>query len=246
MLTVTHLDAFYGKAQALDNVNLTIDEGRFVALLGPNGAGKTTTMMAISGIVKTSPDTRIEFRGESIERLKPEAVVSRGVIHVPQGRGVFPGLTIKENLIMGAYLRRSKKEINDDIAKVIELFPKLKDRMAQMAGTLSGGEQQMLAIMRGLMAQPKLLMLDEPSMGLAPIIVDQVYEAITRINQTGLTILLVEQNTNMALQVTDYAYVLSVGRIVASGRSEELRRDEAMLSSYFKGRQGEEDCPSPE
>ncbi len=239
MLKITHLDAYYGQAQALFDVNFEIKQGQFIALLGPNGAGKTTTMMSISGLVKTSEQTRIEFEGKSIEKLKPEAIVDRGIIHVPQGRGVFPGLTIKENLIMGAYLIRSKKEIKQEIEKVLELFPKLKERLSQMAGTLSGGEQQMLAIMRGLMSRPRLLMLDEPSMGLAPIIVDQVYEAIARINKTGLTILLVEQNTNMALQVTDYAYILSVGKIVSEGPSSVLSQDEELLKSYFKGHECE-------
>ena len=242
MLKITHLDAFYGEAQALAAVNLEVKEGQFVALLGPNGAGKTTTMMAISGLVKTGPATRIEFQGQPLERLRPETIVSRGVIHVPQGRGVFPGLTIRENLIMGAYLNRSKRAIKQEIERVLELFPKLKERLSQPAGTLSGGEQQMLAIMRGLMAQPKLLMLDEPSMGLAPIIVEQVYEAISRINQTGLTILLVEQNTNMALQVTDYAYILSVGKIVSQGDSAGLRADEELLKSYFKGQECADDA----
>ncbi|KYZ75781.1 ABC transporter ATP-binding protein [Anaerosporomusa subterranea] len=235
MLTIKHLDSYYGKAQVLHDVDIEVKEGQFVALLGPNGAGKTTTMMSISGLVKTSAQTQIEFLGERIERLKPEAIVARGLVHVPQGRGVFPGLTIKENLIMGAYLRNSKKETNSDIERLVELFPKFKERMSQMAGTLSGGEQQMLAIIRGLMAHPKLLMLDEPSMGLAPIIVDQIYETIAQINKSGMTILLVEQNTNMALQVANYAYILSVGGIVNEGESCVLRQDEEMIKSYFKG-----------
>jgi branched-chain amino acid transport system ATP-binding protein len=194
MLKIKHLDSFYGKAQVLHDVNIEVADGQFVTLLGPNGAGKTTTMMSISGLVKMSARTEIEFCGERIEKLSPEAIVSRGLIHVPQGRGVFPGLTIRENLVMGAYLRNSRREIKEDMEKGIELFPKFKERMSQMAGTLSGGEQQMLALIRGLMARPKLLMLDEPSMGLAPIIVEQIYETISQINKSGMTIFLVEQN----------------------------------------------------
>ena len=235
MLQVDNLDSYYGKAQVLKKVSLKIEDGQFVTLLGPNGAGKTTTMMSISGLVTLSPDTNIIFDNKPVQKLRPEAIVRNGIVQVPQGRGVFPGLTIKENMIMGAYLNKSRKMIEEDIEEVIEIFPRLKERMRQMAGTLSGGEQQMLAIMRGLMARPKLLMLDEPSMGLAPIIVEQIYETITGINKKGTTIFLVEQNTHMALAVADYAYVLSSGMIVKEGSAEELRKDEEMLKSYFKG-----------
>lgn len=238
MLKITNLHSFYGRVPALNGLDIDIADGQLVALLGPNGAGKTTTMMSISGIIKMSPDSSIEFNGEQIVGMKPEAIVRRGIIHVPQGRGVFPGLTIRENLIMGAYLRKNKKEVEQDIAEVMEMFPRLKERSKQLAGTLSGGEQQMLAIMRGLMARPKLLMLDEPSMGLAPIIVEQIYETIAKINKSGMTIFLVEQNTNMALQVASYGYILSSGLIANKGTSQELQSNEEMLKSYFKG-QGE-------
>jgi len=234
MLSIKHLDAYYGKVRALTDINLEIPDQQIVALLGPNGAGKTTTMMSISGVVKVSPTTSIQMDGKEIARLRPEHVVRHGISQVPQGRGVFPGLTIRENLVMGAYLRHDKKGIDEDIDRVIDMFPRLKSRFSQLAGTLSGGEQQMLAIMRGLMSRPKLLMLDEPSMGLAPIIVDQIYETIANISKTGMTIFLVEQNTYMALQYADYAYILSSGRIVNEGRGEDLRKDDEMIKSYFK------------
>jgi len=234
MLKVTNLNSYYGKLQVLKGVDLSIEDGNIVALLGPNGAGKTTTMMSISGLIKLSEDSHIMLDDEELVGIKPEKIVKQGIIHVPQGRGIFPGLTVRENLIMGAYLRKSKKEIEQDMAEVIEMFPRLKERYRQLAGTLSGGEQQMLAIMRGLMAKPKLLMLDEPSMGLAPIIVEQIYEAILNINKSGMTIFLVEQNTNMALQVAHYAYVLSSGIITSKGNSFELRENREMLESYFK------------
>ena len=235
MLTIRNLCSYYGNIQILNRVNMDIPDGKIVALLGPNGAGKTTTMMSISGLVKLSPDSEILFEDKNLAGMKPEAIVKRGITQVPQGRGIFPGLTIRENLIMGAYLRRSTKEINADIEKHIDMFPRLKERYTQLAGTLSGGEQQLLAIMRGLMARPKLLMLDEPSMGLAPIMVEQVYETIINIGKSGLTILLVEQNTNMSLAVADYAYILSSGTIVREGECSELRKDENMLQSYFSG-----------
>lgn len=235
MLNVRNLCSYYGNIQILNQVNMDIPDGKIVALLGPNGAGKTTTMMSISGLVKLSPDSELLFDGQNLAGLKPEAIVKRGITQVPQGRGIFPGLTIRENLVMGAYLRRSTKEINADIEKHIDMFPRLKERYTQLAGTLSGGEQQLLAIMRGLMARPKLLMLDEPSMGLAPIMVEQVYETIINIGKSGLTILLVEQNTNMSLAVADYAYILSSGTIAREGTSSELQKDEDMLQAYFNG-----------
>ena len=235
MLTIRNLCSYYGNIQVLDHVNMEIPTGKIVALLGPNGAGKTTTMMSISGMVKLSPDSEILFEDKNLAGMKPEAIVRQGITQVPQGRGIFPGLTIRENLIMGAYLRHSKKEINEDIEKHIDMFPRLKERYSQLAGTLSGGEQQLLAIMRGLMARPKLLTLDEPSMGLAPIMVEQVYETIINIGKSGLTILLVEQNTNMSLAVSDYAYILSSGHIVKEGASSELQKDEDMLQAYFNG-----------
>ena len=237
MLKISNLCSYYGKLQVLKGINISIEDGNIVALLGPNGAGKTTTMMSISGLVKMSPDSHISLDGKELAGQKPEAIVRQGVIHVPQGRGIFPGLTVHENLIMGAYLRKSRKEIEKDISEVIEMFPRLKERYKQLAGTLSGGEQQMLAIMRGLMAKPKLLMLDEPSMGLAPVIVEQIYESILKINKSGMTVFLVEQNTNMALEVANYGYVLSSGMIASEGSSCELKGNEEMLQSYFKGQE---------
>ncbi|MGI6005818.1 MAG: ABC transporter ATP-binding protein [Christensenellales bacterium] len=235
MLKISNLNSFYGKAQVLKGVHLNIRPGQIVALLGPNGAGKTTTMMSISGLCSLSEASSILFQDEEISKLKSDAIVKRGIVHVPQGRGVFPGLTVRENLIMGAYFNKSKKRMDADMEEALELFPRLKERRKQQAGTLSGGEQQMLAIMRGLMAKPRLLMLDEPSMGLAPIIVEQIYETIGNINRGGTTIFLVEQNTNMALQAADYAYVLSSGVIVNQGDAALLRQDEDMLKSYFQG-----------
>ena len=235
MLSVKNLDSFYGKAQVLHGVSFEIPTGKVVALLGPNGAGKSTTMMSISGMVKLSSASSILYDDVELNGMKPEKIVRHGVIHVPQGRGVFPGLTIRENLIMGAYLKKSKKQIELDIESVMEFFPKFKDRIRQLAGTLSGGEQQMLAIMRGIMASPSMLMLDEPSMGLAPIIVEQVYNSIAQIAKSGITIFLVEQNTNMALNVADYTYILSSGKIVSSGNTEFFRSQGDLLKSYFKG-----------
>jgi branched-chain amino acid transport system ATP-binding protein len=238
MLSVERLNAYYGKAQALFDLCFTVKEGTMVAFLGSNGAGKTTTLMSISGLCKTSPDTSIEFDGSRIEKLRPEKIVARGIIHVPQGRGIFPGLTVRENLGMGAYLRKDKKAVEEDVDRVLDLFPQLKARIRQTAGTLSGGEQQMLAIMRGMMARPRLLMLDEPSMGLAPRIVEQVYEVLKEINRAGTTIFLVEQNTHMALSAADYAYILAVGRVVLEGPAAELLEQEDMLKTYFRGQQG--------
>ena len=234
MLRITNLHSFYGKARVLHQVNINIEKGQIVTLLGPNGAGKTTTMMSISGLVKLSDDTSIVMEDHNIHKLGPHSIVKLGIIHVPQGRGVFPGLTVRENLLMGGYMNRSKKQVEKDIDEVLSIFPRLKDRLKQQAGTLSGGEQQMMSIMRGLMAHPKLLMMDEPSMGLAPIIVEQIYEKIAEINKSGITIFLVEQNANMALSVANYAYILSSGTIVREGPAQELAR-ENLLESYFKG-----------
>lgn len=233
MLNISNMKSFYGHAMVLHDVNLRIAQGQSVALLGPNGAGKTTTMMSISGMVRLSPETSITFDGQEISRLKSDRIVKLGITQVPQGRGVFPGLTVRENLVMGAYFSRDQKQIARDIEKNLEMFPRLKDRLRQQAGTLSGGEQQMMAIMRGLMAHPKLLMLDEPSMGLAPIIVEQIYESIAGIRDSGVTVFLVEQNADIALEVADYAYVLSSGTIVKEGSGQALKK-ENLLEAYFQ------------
>ncbi|HHY47862.1 MAG TPA: ABC transporter ATP-binding protein [Firmicutes bacterium] len=235
MLRINNLEAFYGKVQVIYGVTLEVPRNQIVALLGANGAGKTTTLMAISGLVRTSRETLIKFEGERIDHLAPEAIVARGIAHVPQGRGVFPGLTVYENLKMGAYSRKDKSTLGADIDRLFEWFPMLKARLKQYAGTLSGGEQQMLAIMRGLMAKPKLLILDEPSMGLAPVVVEQIYDIIQHIRTSGITILLVEQNIHMALAVSDYAYVMTIGRIVLEGNAEEMRSKEEMLKTYLRG-----------
>ena len=233
MLNISNMKSFYGHAMVLHDVNLRIAQGQSVALLGPNGAGKTTTMMSISGMVRLSPETSITFDGQEISRLKSDRIVKLGITQVPQGRGVFPGLTVRENLVMGAYFSRDQKQIARDIEKNLEMFPRLKDRLRQQAGTLSGGEQQMMAIMRGLMAHPKLLMLDEPSMGLAPIIVEQIYESIAGIRDSGVTVFLVEQNADIALEVADYAFVLSSGTIVKQGSGQALKK-ENLLEAYFQ------------
>ncbi|MGE5507606.1 MAG: ABC transporter ATP-binding protein [Chitinophagales bacterium] len=235
MLKVERLEAFYGKVKALYGVNLQVPDRGIVALLGANGAGKTTTLMAISNLVKKSPDSVVEFDRERIDHLRPEKIVARGIAHVPQGRGVFPGLTVLENLKMGAYSVKDKRTMAADLDQLFQWFPMLKGRLGQYAGTLSGGEQQMLAIMRGLMTKPKLLMLDEPSMGLAPVIVEQIYEIIQQIAAQGLPILLVEQNIHMALAVSSYAYVMTIGRIVLEGEAAELLSREEMLKTYLRG-----------
>ncbi len=239
MLRVENLEAFYGKVKALYGVNLAVPDKGIVALLGANGAGKTTTLMSISNLVHKSPTSAIEFNGERIGHLRPEVVVGRGIAHVPQGRGVFPGLTVLENLKMGAYSRPDKRNLKSDLDQLFEWFPMLKNRLKQYAGTLSGGEQQMLAIMRGLMTKPKLLMLDEPSMGLAPVIVEQIYDLIQQISASGMPILLVEQNIHMALAVSDYAYVMTIGKIVLEGEAAELRDREEMLKTYLRGSEEE-------
>jgi branched-chain amino acid transport system ATP-binding protein len=234
LLEINNLQAFYGKVRALHGLDLQVPRGHIVTLLGANGAGKTTTLMAISGLVKISPDSVIRFNQEPIDGLAPEQIVARGIAHVPEGRGIFPGLTVLENLKMGAYLRRDKENFQGDLEQLLEWFPMLKDRLGQYGGTLSGGEQQMLAIMRGLMARPKILLLDEPSMGLAPVIVEQIYTIIKEISRSGITILLVEQNMHMALTVSDYAYVLTIGRIVLQGTAKELLAQEEMLKTFLR------------
>ncbi len=239
MLSVRDLEAYYGKVQALYGVSLEVPDQGIVALLGANGAGKTTTLMSISNLVRKSHGSRIEFRGERLDHLRPEKIVRRGIAHVPQGRGVFPGLTVLENLKMGAYSVKDKRNLTADIDQLFEWFPMLKNRLKQPAGTLSGGEQQMLAIMRGLMTKPKLLMLDEPSMGLAPVIVEQIYGIIQQINASGVPILLVEQNTHMALAVAGRAYVMTIGRIVLEGDARELLSHEEMLKTYLRGSEEE-------
>jgi len=233
MLEVDEIHTFYGNIEALKGVSLTVDEGECVTLIGSNGAGKSTTLRSISGL--TPPRTGdIRFEGENITRTPPAEIVKRGISQSPEGRRCFPRMTVRENLDMGAYLRRDK-EIASDMDRVFDLFPRLKEREKQKAGTMSGGEQQMLAIGRALMAKPKLLLLDEPSMGIAPILVERIYETIAEINQQGTTILLVEQNANYALSVSQRAYVLETGVVAMSDASATLRTNPDVQKSYLGG-----------
>jgi branched-chain amino acid transport system ATP-binding protein len=232
MLKVQGIDVFYGGIHALRDLSFEIPEGKIVTLIGSNGAGKSTTLRAISNLLKCRG--QILFNGENILTLPSEKIVARGIVQVPEGRRIFTALTVEENLEMGSYLRRDKAEIAKDIEFVYNLFPRLKERAKQMGGTLSGGEQQMLAIGRALLSKPKLLMLDEPSMGLAPIIVEEIFKAITDLNrEKGLTVLLVEQNANIALQVADYAYVLETGTITIEGEAKALLTDDRVRKAYL-------------
>lgn len=232
MLTVEGLSVSYGAIRALSDVSFHVDEGEIVALIGANGAGKSTTLRAISGLVDKEKGTII-FQGQPIHHLPPHQIVSLGISHVPEGRRVFPLMTVAENLEMGAYTRKDKKGKKRDLEMVYAKFPRLKERQNQLAGTLSGGEQQMLAIGRALLSRPKLLLLDEPSMGLAPMLVQHIFETIREINEAGTTILLVEQNARMALSLADRAYVLETGRMVLSGPAKELAENPQVKKIYL-------------
>jgi branched-chain amino acid transport system ATP-binding protein len=231
-LSVKNVDTFYGSIQALKDISFEVDEGRIVSILGANGAGKTTTLRSISGL---SPARKgvIEFKGKKIHQLPTEKIVKMGVSLVPEGRRLFTELTVTENLEMGSFLRTDKLRIREDSRKVFEYFPPLAERKNQLAGTLSGGEQQMLAIARGLMSKPQLLLLDEPSLGLAPIIVEEIFLIIARINAEGTTIVLVEQNASMALSVSHYGHIMENGRIVISDSCDNLVGNEKVRSSYL-------------
>jgi branched-chain amino acid transport system ATP-binding protein len=231
LLEVSEIRAHYGSIEALKGVSLTVEEGEVVTLIGSNGAGKSTTLRSISGLTPASSGT-ITFAGEKIMRVPAHDVVSRGIALAPEGRHCFPRMTVRENLDLGAYRRRGA-EIREDLERVYSLFPRLQERERQKAGTMSGGEQQMLAIGRALMARPKLLMLDEPSMGIAPILVQRIYETIAEINRTGVTILLVEQNANYALDLARRGYVLETGRIVLANDSAQLREDPEVQKAYL-------------
>jgi branched-chain amino acid transport system ATP-binding protein len=231
-LKVTDLNVYYGKSHALQGVSLEVKEGEVVALLGANGAGKTSTLRTISGLVKPTSG-KIEFQGTDITGMAPDRIVAMGLIHVPQGRRVFPKMTVLENLEMGALLQHDRKVVEQDLEVVYELFPILAERKKQLAGTLSGGEQQMLAVARGLMGKPRLLMMDEPSMGLAPVIVAELFDKIEEISKTGVTILLVEQNAVMALSVTNRAYFLETGRITLTGNAKELLDSDLVAKAYL-------------
>ncbi|MEU8330340.1 ABC transporter ATP-binding protein [Micromonospora sp. NPDC048839] len=232
LLEIDNLKLLYGRIEALHGISLHVDQGEIVALIGANGAGKTTTMKAISGLHAISGGS-IKFEGNDVSRLRADLRVIRGIGQSPEGRGVFPGMTVLENLEMGAYTRRDKAEITKDLSMVFDLFPRLHERRKQAGGTLSGGEQQMLAVGRALMTRPKLLLLDEPSMGLAPKLIQQIFEIITRINEQGTTILLVEQNAQQALSRAHRGYVLETGRIVKEGTGEQLLTDPAVKEAYL-------------
>lgn len=232
LLEIEDVSLLYGRIQALHGVSLTVAEGEIVALIGANGAGKSTTMRAISGI-RPVASGRISFAGQDITKMRADLRVRLGLCQAPEGRGIFPGMTVLENLDMGAYTRRNRAEVAKDLARVLELFPRLAERGKQPGGTLSGGEQQMLAVGRAMMSRPKLLLLDEPSMGLAPMLIQQIFSIITEINQQGTTILLVEQNAQQALARAHRAYVLETGRIVKHGTGAELLHDPAVKEAYL-------------
>jgi branched-chain amino acid transport system ATP-binding protein len=232
LLNVANLHTSYGKIEALRGVDLTVNEGEIVTLIGANGAGKSTTLKTISGQIAPSEGS-IEFAGDSIAGRPPHKVAAIGVVQVPEGRRIFPRMTVKENLELGAFLRSDKEGIEAAFERVFELFPRLKERIAQKGGTLSGGEQQMLAMGRGLMAKPKLLMLDEPSMGLAPVVTEAIFATIQALNKDGITILLVEQNAHMALSIADRGYVLETGVIALAGSGKELLANEQVRKAYL-------------
>jgi branched-chain amino acid transport system ATP-binding protein len=235
MLSVKNLEVSYGAISALGGVSFAIDAGRIVTLIGANGAGKTTTLRTLSGLLRAKAGS-IVFKDEDITRLPPHKIVARGLCHVPEGRMIFGNLTVDENLAMGAYLQTDKARGAQNREYVFSIFPRLKERLAQAAGTLSGGEQQMLAIGRALMGDPKLLMLDEPSLGIAPKLISTIFEKIVEINRTqGLTILLVEQNAKLALEISHDAYVLETGHVVLQGPSAELRTNPELKAAYLGG-----------
>jgi branched-chain amino acid transport system ATP-binding protein len=232
LLELSDVIVRYGRIQALHGLTLHVNEGEVVALIGANGAGKTTTMRAISGLNPLHGGA-IKFNGQDISNMRPDLRVPLGICQSPEGRGIFPGMTVLENLDMGAFTRRDTAGIAADLDRVIGLFPRLGERRKQLGGTLSGGEQQMLAVGRALMSRPKLLLLDEPSMGLAPMIIQQIFDIITEINQQGTTVLLVEQNAQQALSRAHRGYVLETGRIVKEGTGEELLHDPAVKEAYL-------------
>jgi len=232
MLELKSIESFYGKIQALKGITLEVPEGGIVAILGANGAGKSTTLKTISGLIQPLRG-QILFQGQSIHKREPHQIVRLGICQVPEGRDIFMGLTVQENLKMGAFTRSDSKGIQDDLGRIFQSFPILKERARKQAGTLSGGEQQMLAIARGLMSDPKLMLLDEPSLGLAPLMVEEIFRIIAEINNAGVTILLVEQNANMALQNSTHGYVLENGRIVMEDTCENLMASDDIKEFYM-------------
>ncbi len=234
LLEVKGLEVYYGVIQALKGIDFEVNEGEIVTLIGANGAGKTTTMQSVIGLIPPKAGT-VSFEGKDITHLHCHKIVSLGMSQVPEGRRIFQELTVYQNLLMGAYIQKDKKAIKEDIKKIYERFPRLEERKNQIAGTLSGGEQQMLAMGRALMSRPKLLMLDEPSMGLSPLLVDEVFTIIKDLNKEGTTVLLVEQNAGKSLAISDRAYVLENGKIVLSGTGEELLQSEEVKKAYLGG-----------
>jgi branched-chain amino acid transport system ATP-binding protein len=231
LLKVTEIETFYGKIQALKGVSLEVEQGQIVTILGANGAGKTTTMKTIAGLLKPKKG-KVEFLGEDIMGLRPDQLLRKGIALVPEGRAMLSSMTVYENLEMGAYHRKDKN-IEQDIENVMKYFPILKERKNQLAGTLSGGQQQMLAIARAILSKPKLLLLDEPSMGLAPLIVADIFKIIKEIKDSGTTVLLVEQNAKQALKIADYGYVLETGKVIISGNAKDLLEDSRVVEAYL-------------
>ena len=232
MLEIKDLNVFYGAIHALKGISLTVDEGELVSLIGANGAGKTTTLHTISGLL-TAASGSITLDGKDLQKVAPNKIISMGLAHVPEGRHVFARMTVEENLRMGAYIIKDQKKISENLENVYSHFPRLKERSRQLAGTLSGGEQQMLAVGRAMMAKPKLLMMDEPSLGLAPLVVKDIFSIIRELKSEGITILLIEQNANAALRCADYGFVMETGRITMTGTGAELLANEDVKAAYL-------------
>ena len=232
MLEVKDLEVYYGVIQAIKGISFHVEEGEVIALIGANGAGKTTTLQTITGMLNAKAGS-IQFEGTELTKIPGHKIVSMGMAHVPEGRRVFAELSVYENLKMGAYTRKDKKEIEESLANVYKRFPRLEERKNQMAGTLSGGEQQMLAMGRALMSKPKIILMDEPSMGLSPIFVNEIFDIIRAVSESGTTVLLVEQNAKKALSISDRAYVLETGTITMSGKAKDLLEDEAVKKAYL-------------
>jgi branched-chain amino acid transport system ATP-binding protein len=234
MLKVEDINVFYGKIHAIHDLSFNVKEGEIVTLIGANGAGKTTILKSISRILSPSSGI-IKFRDEDLSKIPAHQIIDMGMAHVPEGRRVFSKMTVYENLEMGAFIRKDKREIQEDFEMVFKRFPRLKERIKQQAGTLSGGEQQMLAMGRALMSRPKILLMDEPSMGLAPILVDEIFDIIEKLHDAGTTILLVEQNAHKALKIADRGYVLETGKVIAEGKASDLLQDESVKNAYLGG-----------
>ena len=232
MLDVKNIQVAYGKIVAVKDISVTVNQGEIVTLIGSNGAGKSTTLRTISGLIKPKSG-EITFNGKRIDGIPGHEIVAMGICHAPEGRRIFPRMTVKENLELGAFIRNDKAAVTADMERVLDLFPRLKERIDQRAGTMSGGEQQMLAVSRALMGDPKLLLLDEPSMGLAPVLVELIFDTIVKIRKQGITILLIEQNATAALEVADRAYVLESGKVKMSGSAKELSSDDKVTKAYL-------------